>query len=87
MVEDMGYTGDQLGYHAGILAASFCGAQFCSSVPWGILSDRFGRKPVVVIGTFGAAIGLIMFGLSKSFLMGMNWLLTSFSLNNYLLLY
>lgn len=70
MIEDMGYSGDQLGYHAGVLAASFCAAQFCSSIPWGIISDRFGRKPAIVLGTFGAAIGMVIFGAAKTFPQG-----------------
>lgn len=71
MVEDMGYTGEQLGYHAGILAAAFCGAQFCTSIAWGMISDRYGRKLAIVLGTLGAGIGMLMFGLSKTFAQAM----------------
>lgn len=67
LVEDMGYTGNQLGYHTGLLAAAFCGAQFISSVPWGIISDTFGRKPALVLGTLGAAVGMLLFGTAKTF--------------------
>eukprot|EP00607_Mallomonas_marina_P003639 CAMPEP_0182423750 /NCGR_PEP_ID=MMETSP1167-20130531/9841_1 /TAXON_ID=2988 /ORGANISM="Mallomonas Sp, Strain CCMP3275" /LENGTH=715 /DNA_ID=CAMNT_0024603009 /DNA_START=309 /DNA_END=2453 /DNA_ORIENTATION=- len=67
MVEDFGFTGDRLGYFAGFLAASFCAAQFCSSILWGILSDRFGRKPVVVVGAVGAAVGMAVFGFSTTY--------------------
>ena len=70
MVEDMGYTGEQLGYHAGILAATFCGAQFCTSVAWGMISDRYGRRFAVVSGTFGAGIGMLIFGFAKTFPQG-----------------
>jgi len=72
MVEDMGYTGEQLGYHAGILAASFCAAQFCTSVPWGMISDKYGRKPAIVAGTLGAAVGMLIFGLAKTYPQGIN---------------
>eukprot|EP01032_Pedospumella_encystans_P012340 gene12340-14283_t len=67
MIEDMGYTGEQLGYHAGILAASFCGAQFCTSVAWGMISDIYGRKFAMVAGTLGAGLGMLIFGFSKTF--------------------
>jgi MFS family permease len=70
MIEDMGYTGEQLGYHAGILGAAFCGAQFCTSVLWGVISDRFGRKPAIIVGTAGAGLGMLVFGFAKSFPIG-----------------
>ena len=66
----MGYTGDQLGYHAGLLAASFCGAQFCTAVPWGMISDRFGRKPTIIVGTLGSGLGMLAFGLARTFPQG-----------------
>lgn len=49
MVEDMGYGGERLGFYAGMLAASFCAAQFTSSIPWGIVSDMYGRKPAILV--------------------------------------
>ena len=61
MVEDFGYTGHRIGYYAGILAASFCGAQLTSSYIWGWYSDNYGRKPALFFGTFGAAIGMFIF--------------------------
>lgn len=67
MVEDFGYRGEKLGYYAGGLAAAFCAAQFCSSVPWGLFSDYFGRKPAVIFGTLGAGVGMMVFGLAKTF--------------------
>jgi MFS family permease len=67
MVEDMGYTGHRLGYYVGGLAASFCAAQFCSSVFWGMVSDRYGRKVALITGTFGAAFGMLVFGSAKTF--------------------
>jgi MFS family permease len=67
MVEDLGHAGPQLGIYAGLLAASFCGSQFCSSIFWGRFSDRYGRKPAIVLGTLGAAVGMLVFGLSNSY--------------------
>jgi MFS family permease len=76
MVEDMGYTGERLGYHAGLLAASFCGAQFCTSVPWGMISDRYGRRIAIILGTLGAGIGMFIFGFSKTYAQGKHPFLT-----------
>ena len=36
-------------------------------MPWGSLSDRIGRKPIVLIGLASTSIGVLLFGLSKSF--------------------
>jgi MFS family permease len=35
---------------------------------WGRLSDRVGRKPVLMMGLFGVALSMASFGLSHSFL-------------------
>jgi MFS family permease len=34
---------------------------------WGTLSDRYGRKYIIIFGVVGAALGLLIFGLSKSY--------------------
>jgi len=34
---------------------------------WGRLSDRIGRRPVLMMGTVGMSISIICFGLSTSF--------------------
>lgn len=67
MVEYLGHGGTQLGYYAGGLAASFCGAQFFSSILWGMISDRYGRKPAITIGTLGTAVGMIIFGCATNY--------------------
>jgi hypothetical protein len=67
MVEDFGYEGHMLGYYAGFLAACFSGAQFFSSYFWGKASDIFGRKPAMTVGLLGAALGMLVFGTSRSY--------------------
>lgn len=67
MTEDFGYTGHRLGIYAGMLAATFSGAQFCSSILWGIISDKYGRKFALLSGVFGAAIGMVIFGTAKTY--------------------
>jgi len=39
--------------------------QFLFAPIWGHWSDRIGRKPVLLAGLFGSAVGLILFGLAR----------------------
>ncbi|RKP10531.1 major facilitator superfamily domain-containing protein, partial [Thamnocephalis sphaerospora] len=68
-VRDFHITDDptRIGYYVGLLAASFAVAQFFSGLPWGFLSDRIGRRPVILFGLAGTTICLLLFGLSVSF--------------------
>ena len=34
---------------------------------WSRLSDRIGRKPVILIGLFGTTLSMLAFGLSRTF--------------------
>lgn len=57
---------EAVGYRVGILGAAFCLAQTFTSLPLGLLSDRIGRKPVIVLGNISCAVGVVLFGLSRS---------------------
>lgn len=54
----------------GLLVASFSLMQFLLAPWWGRLSDRIGRRPVLLVGLAGSAISYLVFGLAGSF-----WLL------------
>lgn len=56
-----------VGRLTGLLAAVFCAAQLVTSYPWGIISDRVGRKPVMVIGNVSCVLGVLGFGLATSY--------------------
>lgn len=56
----------QVGLYVGTIASAFALAQFTTNFFWGWLSDRIGRKPVVLIGTFLTALGFIMFGFCRT---------------------
>ncbi|MFT7589583.1 MAG: DHA1 family tetracycline resistance protein-like MFS transporter [Limisphaerales bacterium] len=51
----------ELGILYGILQASFAIAQFFGAPVLGALSDRFGRKPVMLMTLTGATIGYLLF--------------------------
>ena len=62
LVRDLGLTEIQIG---SIFASSALAWMFLSPY-WGKLSDKIGRKRVVIIGLFGFAVSLILFSLAIS---------------------
>jgi DHA1 family tetracycline resistance protein-like MFS transporter len=48
----------------GVLVASFSMAQLAFAPIWGRLSDRIGRKPVLLISLFGTAVGSLLTGVA-----------------------
>lgn len=61
------YNDNELGVYVGLLASSFFVTQSLSAVWWGKLSDRFGRRPILIIGVFGSALSMTLFGWSQSY--------------------
>ncbi|CAN0880463.1 Protein ZINC INDUCED FACILITATOR-LIKE 1 [Linum grandiflorum] len=60
---------EHIGYYAGYVGSSFMLARALTSVIWGVIADRYGRKPVILIGTSAMVILNILFGLSVNFWM------------------
>jgi DHA1 family multidrug resistance protein-like MFS transporter len=52
------------GKELGLLMAIFAAMQFVFAPIWGQLSDRYGRKGILMIGIAGNAISMLFFGLS-----------------------
>jgi multidrug resistance protein len=50
----------------GLLVASFSLAQLICAPLWGRVSDRFGRKPVLIVSLAGTAVGSLLTGLAGS---------------------
>ncbi|KAL8728717.1 MAG: hypothetical protein Q9166_005204 [cf. Caloplaca sp. 2 TL-2023] len=57
---------DQVGLYVGLIASSFALAQFATGFLWGWLSDRIGRKPVVLVGTLCTAACFLAFGFCRT---------------------
>jgi MFS family permease len=49
---------------AGLLVAAFSLAQLVMSPVWGRVSDRIGRKPVLIVSLVGTAVGSLLTGLA-----------------------
>lgn len=52
----------KVGLYTGAIASSFAFAQFLTGYFWGWLSDRIGRKPVILLGTILTALFFLLFG-------------------------
>ncbi len=50
----------------GLIIAAFSGAQLISAPIWGRVSDRYGRRPALLIGLTASAIAFLVFGFANS---------------------
>jgi len=64
-IEHFGAGGAELGW----LMSTYSLMQLICAPVWGILSDRYGRKPILSVGVLGYAVTLFMFGIARSFAM------------------
>ena len=55
------------GWLIGVIIASFSAMQFVFSPIWGRLSDRHGRRPILLISTAGAALSYGLFAVGSGF--------------------
>jgi multidrug resistance protein len=53
----------------GLLTAAFSIAQFFATPVLGSLSDKWGRKPLLIISLIGTAVSFVLFGLANSIFM------------------
>lgn len=54
-------------FFAGLLVSAFALAEACTAMAWGSVSDRIGRKPVILFGLAGTAVSNLMFGFAKNY--------------------
>ncbi|KAI9044618.1 permease of the major facilitator superfamily [Aspergillus affinis] len=68
MVKDFHVAdGENASFYAGILISAFSLAEALTGMIWGGLSDRIGRKPVLLSGCFGTVLSLLIVGLAPNF--------------------
>lgn len=67
MVQDLNGTDTNASFYAGLLVSAYAVAEAMTAMIWGAVSDRYGRKPVVLFGLVGVAISSLLFGLAKSY--------------------
>lgn len=68
MVASFNVTSDerQIAVYAGMVTSAFAFAEFSTGVLWGRISDRIGRKPVLLTGLAGTGLSMLMFGFAPS---------------------
>jgi MFS family permease len=68
MIEDFHITDDanKIAIYAGMVTSAFTFAEFSTGLMWGKISDKVGRKPVLMMGLIGTAISVLMFGFATS---------------------
>lgn len=67
MVQDLNGSDANASFYAGLLVSAYAVAEALTAMIWGTISDRYGRKPVVLIGLCGVAISSLLFGLAKQY--------------------
>lgn len=71
LIAELDITGGddtKVGYYAGLIESLFFFTQFLTILHYSRLSDRVGRKPVLLLGTFALSVSMLCFGLSRTFL-------------------
>ncbi|KAI5197795.1 MFS general substrate transporter [Aureobasidium subglaciale] len=58
-------------FYAGLLISAFALAESLTGLYWGGLSDRIGRKPVLLLGSAGTMLSLLLVGVSTNFWMAL----------------
>ncbi|KAI1175353.1 MFS general substrate transporter [Nemania sp. FL0916] len=68
MIEDFHVTEDpnRISFYAGMVTSAFTFAEFSTGLLWGRLSDKIGRKPVLLTGLVGTALSVLVFGFAPN---------------------
>ncbi|MGO8908935.1 MAG: MFS transporter [Bradyrhizobium sp.] len=54
---------EQVGLYVGLIVSAFALCAFCAAPVLGALSDRYGRRPILMLSLLGSAVGYLIFGL------------------------
>jgi hypothetical protein len=67
MIESFHITtdGKQIALYAGLVTSAFAFAECLAGPFWGRLSDKYGRKPILLTGIAGTGISMLFFGFAR----------------------
>ncbi|EXJ66485.1 uncharacterized protein A1O5_10154 [Cladophialophora psammophila CBS 110553] len=68
MIQSFNVRDDKVARWAGLMSATFSLSQCLTGIAWGRASDRFGRKPIIILALTCTMISSILFGFSKNLL-------------------
>ncbi|XP_051147281.1 protein ZINC INDUCED FACILITATOR-LIKE 1-like isoform X2 [Andrographis paniculata] len=73
MIRDFGIAKreEDIGYYAGFVGSSYMLGRALTSVIWGAIADRYGRKLVIIVGCAAVVVFNTLFGLSVNFWMAL----------------
>lgn len=66
MIESFGVPTPEIAKYVGMTFASFSFCQFFTGIWWGRASDKFGRKPMIMLGLTGTLLSLLAFGFATN---------------------
>ena len=66
-VEDLGIDAKEVGWYSGYLASAHYLGQVISCFLWGHLSDSYGRKPFILLGSLATTLSIGLLGVSVRF--------------------
>lgn len=58
---------EDISQYSGYIASSFAICQFLFAIHWGTMSEKLGRKLILIIGLLGTSISLLLFGFARNY--------------------
>lgn len=68
MIESFHITADskQIALYAGLVTSAFAFAECLAGPFWGRLSDKYGRRPILLMGIAGTGLSMLVFGFARN---------------------
>src|SRR4051812_32400011 len=73
MIQSFKIPDDKVAKWAGLLAATFSLSQSLTGIAWGRASDKFGRKPIILVALTCTMVFSVGFGFSSNLVWAFMW--------------